>query len=103
MKKLILITALSICNISTAMDNNEKIQLGSEQEIEAALYAKDPRLSVFAHSTRVRSLANRITTPNSLEHAVTWAKVEDLSDTLNDCDVQDATAAIVTTGKRAKL
>lgn len=100
MKKLILISALSICNITTPMDGNEKIQLGSAEEIKQALNTKNPRFVPLTQHKRILSLANRVTTPNSVEHIVFWVNVDDLRDTLHRRDIEDATAAIVTTGKK---
>jgi hypothetical protein len=100
MKKLILITALNICNFSTAMDGNQKIQLGSQQEIEKALIAKDPRFAVLAKDTIIRSAAGRVTTPNGLEHVVSWVRQDYFNNTLHERDVQDATNAIITTSTR---
>jgi hypothetical protein len=108
MKKLLLISALSICTLNIAMDNsNQKIQLGSAQQIEQALLKKDPRFISFAQHKRIISLANRVTTPNSVEHIVFWVTVDDLSNTPHEVnnarDIQDATQAVVSTGRPLTL
>ncbi len=82
------------------MDINEKIQLGSKKEIETALLAKDPRFMIFAADKKILNLAGTVTTPNKIEHVASWVRAGDLSDTLNERDVQDATATIVTTGNK---
>ena len=82
------------------MDSNERIKLGSQQEIEKALVAKDPRFMIFAAHKNILNLAGTATTPNKIEHVASWVRAKDLSDTLNERDVQDATAAIVTTGNK---
>lgn len=100
MKKLILITALSICNLSIAMDGNVKIQLGSAQEIKKAVLAKDSRLEPFANNKRILSLSNRVTTPKSLELVVYYVRVQDIKGAYNIIDEQNVTDALISTGKQ---
>lgn len=109
MKKLLLITALSICSLATAMEETQLIMLGSRQEIEKVLTTQDLRFELFKNDCRLTALAGKLTTPVFITTILEWIAYDQITANKNiqnpitARDIQDAANAILSTRKAAKL
>lgn len=88
------------------MEETQLVMLGSLQEIKNALTTPDCRFELFKNHKRLADLAcdktkdniNRVT-PVFVVTILEWIKVEDLSNTINERDIEDAKNVILSTRK----